>query len=140
MSTRYGAIARRQRLLSALAVLLVAAGLYIVGVATGHGPSPHPRVELGPLQLTSASPSPPARDIYTVAGTGTGGESGVPGPALSARLYYPSGVAIDADGNIVIANLVSDVIYVVAVTSGDFYQQQMKAGYAYVIAGNYYQG
>lgn len=41
--------------------------------------------------------------INTIAGDGTEGYSGVPGPALSAELL-PSGVAVDSSGNVYIAN------------------------------------
>ncbi len=42
--------------------------------------------------------------ITTVAGDGTGGYSGDGGAATSAELYYPSSVALDASGNIYIAD------------------------------------
>jgi RHS repeat-associated protein len=42
--------------------------------------------------------------ITTVAGTGTSGDSGDGGPATSARLNYPSGVAVGADGALFIAD------------------------------------
>ncbi len=42
--------------------------------------------------------------IATVAGTGAMGFSGDDGPATSASLYYPSGVAAAADGSILIAD------------------------------------
>ncbi|MBX3163108.1 MAG: T9SS type A sorting domain-containing protein [Bacteroidetes bacterium] len=42
--------------------------------------------------------------ITTIAGTGTGGFSGDGGLAISAELNYPSGVCIDATGNIYIAD------------------------------------
>jgi sugar lactone lactonase YvrE len=42
--------------------------------------------------------------ITTVAGTGTYGYSGDGGAATSARLSYPSGVAVDAAGNLFIAD------------------------------------
>ena len=44
-----------------------------------------------------------AGHIYTVAGTGTGGFSGDGGPATEATLY-PVGVAVDATGNLLIAD------------------------------------
>ncbi len=41
--------------------------------------------------------------ISTVAGTGVAGYNG-DGPATTVRLYYPAGLAIDADGNLYIAD------------------------------------
>ncbi len=43
-------------------------------------------------------------NIKTVAGTGTGGFSGDGGQATSAQLYYPYDVAVDAQGNLFIAD------------------------------------
>ncbi len=42
--------------------------------------------------------------IATVAGTGTAGFSGDGGPATEAQLYWPYGLAVDAAGNLFIAN------------------------------------
>jgi hypothetical protein len=45
-----------------------------------------------------------AGDIYTVAGNGTAGYSGDGGPATSAELHEPFGVAADGAGGLVIAD------------------------------------
>jgi uncharacterized protein (TIGR03437 family) len=42
--------------------------------------------------------------IYTVAGNGVGGYSGDNGPATSAQLYHPVGVAVDSGGNLYVAD------------------------------------
>ena len=46
----------------------------------------------------------PSGTITTIAGTGTGGFSGDGGPAVSAHLYDPWGVGVDAAGNIYIGD------------------------------------
>ena len=45
-----------------------------------------------------------AGDIYTIAGNGTAGFSGDRGPASKAELRNPGGVAVDAAGNLLIAD------------------------------------
>lgn len=42
--------------------------------------------------------------IHTVAGNGSPGFSGDRGPATSAQLYYPTGIAVDAAGSLLIAD------------------------------------
>lgn len=55
--------------------------------------------------------------INTVAGNGTAGNSGVGGPATAGQLAQPTGMTIDNDGNIYIADYNSSVIKKVT-TSG----------------------
>jgi hypothetical protein len=71
--------------------------------------------------------------IYTVAGGGTGEGDG--GPATSAGLVQPGGVAVDFTGNLVIADTQRSLIRVVAISSGKFYGRSMTAGYIYAVAG-----
>ncbi len=51
-----------------------------------------------------------AHIIETVAGDGTFGYSGDNGPAAQAQLNYPHGVAVDASGNLYIADMVNGCI------------------------------
>ena len=73
--------------------------------------------------------------ITTVAGTGAAGAEGVGGPGRAAELDAPSGVAFDADGNLVIAEFAGNRVLVLAATSGEFYGRTMVAGDLYVLAG-----
>jgi trimeric autotransporter adhesin len=77
-----------------------------------------------------------AGDIYTVAGDGGAGYSGNGGPATAAELHSPSGVAVDAAGNLLIADTSNQVIRVVAAVTGTFYGQPMTAGDIYTVAGD----
>jgi sugar lactone lactonase YvrE len=81
-----------------------------------------------------------AGDIYTVAGTGEHGDSGNRGPATAARLTGPAGVAVDAAGNLVIADTGNSRIRVVAASAGTFYGQAMTAGDIYNVAGTGHPG
>jgi hypothetical protein len=75
-----------------------------------------------------------AGDIYTVAGAGHGG-LGDGGPAITAELTQPGGVALDAAGNVVIADSSDRRIRVIALTTGTFYGQAMTADDIYTVAG-----
>src|SRR5207247_1603832 len=68
-----------------------------------------------------------ALHIYTVAGGG--GFGGDSGPATNARLSEEGQVAVDATGNLVVADSGSQRIRVVAVKTGTFYLQAMTAGH-----------
>ena len=52
--------------------------------------------------------------ISTLAGTGVGGFSGDGGPAASAQLQYPWGVAVDADGSVFIVDTINQRVRRVA--------------------------
>jgi sugar lactone lactonase YvrE len=67
----------------------------------------------------------PAGVISTVAGTGTQGFSGDGGPATSARLYHPEGIAVDTAGNLFIAD-----------TSNSCIRKVTPAGVISTVAGN----
>ena len=58
-------------------------------------------------------------DIITVAGNGTAGYSGDNGPATAAELNYPDGVAVDAAGDLFIADTDNNVIREVVKATGD---------------------
>jgi trimeric autotransporter adhesin len=80
-----------------------------------------------------------AGHIYAIAGNGTPGFSGNNGLALSAEIA-PRCVAVDAAGNLVIANGSGEVIQVVAAGTGTFYGRPMTAGYVYTVAGDGTEG
>ena len=81
-----------------------------------------------------------AGDIYTVAGSSEQGFSGDGGPATSAELEPPEGVAVDIAGNLVIGDEFNQRVRVVAVKTGTFYAKAMTAGDIYTVAGNGKQG
>ena len=76
-----------------------------------------------------------AGQIYTVAGTGSHGFSGDGRPATAAKINQPDGVAVDAAGNLVLADTGNNRIRVVAAATGTFYGQKMTAGNIYTVAG-----
>ncbi len=59
--------------------------------------------------------------ISTVAGTGTCGYSGDGGPATSAQLEYPHGVAVDGSGNIFIADTWNCMVREVSAQTGNIF-------------------
>jgi len=77
-----------------------------------------------------------AGNIYTIAGNGTVGYSGDGGAATSAQLHYPNGVAVDAQGDVAIADTRNNVIRFVPKVSGTYFGQSMTSGDIYTIAGD----
>jgi hypothetical protein len=74
-------------------------------------------------------------DIYTIAGTGGLRYPGDGGPATSAAIGEPEGLALDGAGNVVIGSTSQNRILVVASSTGTFYGQAMTAGDIYTVAG-----
>jgi DNA-binding beta-propeller fold protein YncE len=77
-----------------------------------------------------------AGNIYTIAGDGTRGFSGDGGPAASAELHDPAGLAVDAAGNVLIGDSRNQRVRVAAARTGTFYGKAMTAGDIYTIAGH----
>ena len=76
-----------------------------------------------------------AGDIYTIAGSGSGGApAGSGGPALAAK-FGTGGVTVDQHGNVVFTDWSDSIVWVVAAATGTFYGQAMTAGDIYIVAG-----
>ncbi len=58
-------------------------------------------------------------------------------PAGSAYLWGPTGIALDAEGDLFIADSFDDEVRMVPLASGTYYGQTMTADYIYDIAGSY---
>jgi trimeric autotransporter adhesin len=94
-------------------------------------------VEVAATTHTQFGISMTAGDSYTVAGeTGSPGDGGDGGPATSAQLNLPSGVAADRAGDLFIADTVNNRIQEVPASSGSQYGIDMTAGDMYTIAGS----
>jgi hypothetical protein len=75
--------------------------------------------------------------VYTIAGSGGyGGFSGDGGPAVNARLDYPTAVMADRYGNVLIVDSGNGRVRVAAAATGTFYGQKMTAGDIYTVAGD----
>jgi YD repeat-containing protein len=77
-------------------------------------------------------------DIYTIAGSaaGTAGLTGNGGPAGSALLHAPAGIAADSSGNLYIADGVNNRIQEIPAASGTQWAQSMTAAGMYTVAGS----
>jgi uncharacterized protein (TIGR03437 family) len=82
----------------------LAAGTYQGSVTIQAPGATPPSSTIGVTLTVSAATSGPPGAISTIAGNGTAGFSGDGGPATSAELYHPTGVAVDASGNLFVAD------------------------------------
>ena len=75
--------------------------------------------------------------MYTIAGspTGTSGNTGDTGPAASALLYGPGGIALDSAGNLYIGDGGNNRVQEIAAVTGVQRGQSMTTGDMYTIAG-----
>ena len=71
-----------------------------------------------------------------VVGNGSRGYAGDGGPAHSSALSTPQGLAVDAVGNLIIADTGNSRIRIVAAKTGTFYGISMTKGDIYTVAGN----
>jgi hypothetical protein len=79
-----------------------------------------------------------AGDVYTVAGSATGGSSyGCPNSSASTSvdLDYPEGLAFDSSGDLYIVNTASGCVEEVAATAHNQWGASMAVGYIYDVAG-----
>jgi hypothetical protein len=74
-------------------------------------------------------------DIYTVAGTGICGSQGDGGPALGAELWDPGALAVDAGGDVLVADQGNRTIRVLTSHSGTFYGVALVADDLGTVAG-----
>jgi len=76
-------------------------------------------------------------NIATIAGNGTNGDTGDNGPATSAELYEPGGIALDAAGDIFVADTYNSVVRMVSAGAPNpFVPNNPTTGYIYTVAGN----
>src|SRR5258708_16462197 len=74
-------------------------------------------------------------DIFPVAGGGGAG-LGDGGPASQSQLSGPADIALDSQGNLLIADSGHARMRLVAARAGTFYGRAMTAGDIYTIAGH----
>jgi hypothetical protein len=144
------ASAARQRAGSALESAVRASAAGVISTIAGGigGPGKGTKVAIGACGVSYAAGrvyaaggsavrevNPKTGWLATVAGTGAVQPLGDGGPAVTASLNAPCGIAVGPAGNLLIADPGDERVRVVAHTTGTFYGQPMTAGNIYTIAG-----
>jgi hypothetical protein len=78
---------------------------------------------------------PAGRSVTVVAGTARAGSGGDGGPATAAQLDEPTGVAIDHNGDLLVADTANCRIRLVSAASGEAFGQRVMRGDIYTVAG-----
>lgn len=87
------------------------------------------------LPIVAPSPALAAASVTTVAGTGHPGTAGGTGAATSAELDGPTGIALDASGDLFVADTGACAVDEIPVASGTRYGVSMQAHHLYTVAG-----
>ena len=98
-----------------------------------HGQLPGPRAAGGYRRALRAGRM--VGHLYTVAGTGVCGSAGQGGPQRSAQLWDPVAVAVDAAGDLVVADSGDQSVLLAPVRPGTFYGSVVGAGDIGVVMG-----
>jgi len=101
------------------------AGGYVSGYPVGIAVDSAGNVYIPDMNAHRIIKYPPGGSATTFAGNGAAGYSGDNGPALQAELSYPTGVAVDAAGNVYIADHANSAV-----------RQVSPAGIITTVAGN----
>ena len=76
-------------------------------------------LQSAPVTSAYTITSPPTAIISTAAGSGVYGNSGVGGPAPSAQIGYPMGVAFDGSGNLYFSDTGNNVVWMLTAKTGN---------------------
>jgi DNA-binding beta-propeller fold protein YncE len=97
---------------------------------------PAARVDELPVRATTVSGRRvTAGTLVRVAGTGTPGDAGDGGPADRSQLDDPTGLAVDADGDVLIGDTANCRVAMVAANDGTHFGVAMVGGHLYTVAG-----
>lgn len=94
------------------------------------------RVRVLPAGATSLFGQPmSAGRLYTVAGTGVCGTAGQGGPVAAAQLWNPVAVALDASGDLLVADSGDQSVLLAATRTGSYYGTTVAAGDIAAVVG-----